>query len=378
MTTFKLNVIGSWTDDYTTPGVRTTTLKYEADIPGAVNRYPQTKVITVSDTEDHVHDVWANPSDALNTYLGDAFDAIKSAAQTDLGQTFTEFGFFAFSDYQGTSFNQLADSVNDAIDAVSTETSQRISAVSGVNIALSDHENDMGAHPLALATKQDHSAMLDTLASLTIANNEMVLGDTSGLKKLSTTTTGQSLMSAIDASAARAAISAGTSSFDGAYSSLTGKPSFSTVAATGNYYDLSTKPVAKSFNNAPTPTIQTTAAAANGNLLSSFRDAEVSYSVSIDTSVSLSGNASGHVVLEIAPTNSTTASDWKEISRVSSGQSGTLVIGLTLNQTGGGSISGIVPAGYYRRLRKVNVAGTPTINLTGCQEVLDEPLQVAA
>lgn len=145
-----------------------------------------------------------------------------------------------------------------------------------------------------------------------------------------------------------------------------------------NYYSLTTKPAAKSFNNTPTITIQTTAAAANGDRLSTFRDAEVSYSVSIDTSVSLAGNSSGYVVLEIAASNSTTASDWKEINRVSSGQSGALVIGLTLNQTGGGNISGLVPAGYYRRLRKVNVAGIPTITLTGCQEVLDEPLQVAA
>lgn len=193
-----------------------------------------------------------------------------------------------------------------------------------------------------------------------------------------TTSVGRSVMMAANVGAARTAIGAGTSSFSGAYADLTGKPTLATVAGTGNYYDLSTKPAAKSFNNAATPTIQTVAAGANGDRLSTFRDTEVSYSVTIDTSVSLSGNSSGYVVLEIAATNSTTASDWKEISRVSSGQAGSLVIGLVLNQTGGGAVVGVVPAGWYRRLRKVNVAGTPTIVLTGSQEVLDEPLQVAA
>lgn len=160
---------------------------------------------------------------------------------------------------------------------------------------------------------------------------------------------------------------------------LRGDGSLATFPAIPNsYYDLATKPAAKSFNITTAPSFVTTAAAANGNRLSTFRDAEVSYSVTIDTTVSLAGNSSGYVVLEIAPTNSTTASDWKEISRVTSGQSGALVIGLTLNQSGGGSVDGIIPAGYFRRLRTVNVAGTPTFTLNGFQETLDEPLQVAA
>jgi len=146
----------------------------------------------------------------------------------------------------------------------------------------------------------------------------------------------------------------------------------------GSYYDLTTKPAAKSFDNAPTRSFVTTAAAANGFRLSTFRDAEVSYSVSIDTTISLSGNSSGVVVLEVAATNSTTASDWKTISRIPSGQSGGLVVGLTLNQAGGGNLSGIVPAGWYARLRTINVAGTPTFTFNGGQETLDEPLQVAA
>lgn len=124
------------------------------------------------------------------------------------------------------------------------------------------------------------------------------------------------------------------------------------------------------FNNAPSPTIQTVAAAANGNQISASRAANVVYSITINSSVSLSGNQTGYVVLEIAATNSATAGDWTEIARVASGQSGTLVIGLTLNQVGGGQISGMIPAGYYRRLRSVNTAGAPTYTYNSGQEVL--------
>jgi len=45
------------------------------------------------------------------------------------------------------------------------------------------------------------------------------------------TATGRSVLTAADAAAARTAIGAGTSSFDGAYSSLTGKPTLGTAAA---------------------------------------------------------------------------------------------------------------------------------------------------
>lgn len=123
------------------------------------------------------------------------------------------------------------------------------------------------------------------------------------------------------------------------------------------------------FNNSPGRSLVTNASAANGFQISSSKDAIVNYSITIATTVSLSGNSSGYVVLEISSTNSSTAGAWTEISRVSSGQSGTLVVGLELNQIGGGVISGVIPAGYYSRIRSVNVNGTPTFTVNGSQEV---------
>lgn len=144
----------------------------------------------------------------------------------------------------------------------------------------------------------------------------------------------------------------GLGSFDGSYASLTGKP-------------------ASSFNNAPgRSTIVTVAAAANGFQVSSTNNATVSYSITIVATATIGGSSSGYVVLEIASTNSTNPSDWKEISRVSNGISVTLALTLQSIQTVGGTVSGAVPAGYYVRERSVNVAGTPTYTYNSGQEVV--------
>lgn len=125
-----------------------------------------------------------------------------------------------------------------------------------------------------------------------------------------------------------------------------------------------------SYNFNPGRTLVTTAAAANGFQVSATRDADIRYSITITSSVSLSGNSAGYAVIEICPTNSTTASDWIEVARTPSGQSGTLVVGLVLNQVGGGQISTPLPPGYYARIRTVATAGTPTFAINSQVEKL--------
>ena len=153
---------------------------------------------------------------------------------------------------------------------------------------------------------------------------------------------------------------------------------FPTIPA--SYYDLTTKPAAKSFDNVASRTIQTVAAAGNGWRLSTFRDARVSYNVTVTASVQIGvvSNVGGYVVLEVAATNSSTASDWKEVSRVGNSQNVGLAVALSLAQGVTGTLSADVPAGYYVRMRSVNSNGTPTFTYHSGQEVLDEPLQVAA
>lgn len=167
------------------------------------------------------------------------------------------------------------------------------------------------------------------------------------------------------------------------YSQITGTPSIPAqynpsagtgISITGSYPNQTITNTAvnptPSFNNSPSLTIQTVAASGNGNQLSSTRMSFMNYSVTINTTISLSGNATGYVALEICATNSSTAGDWVEIGRVPSGQTGTLVIGLTLNQVGGGQVSGLLPAGWFRRIRSVNTAGNPLYTYNSGQEIL--------
>lgn len=162
----------------------------------------------------------------------------------------------------------------------------------------------------------------------------------------------------------------------GAYSSLTGLPTIPAAQIQSDYTQASTTAL-DFIKNKPTRTwatstrsIVTTAAAANGFQLSATKDAQVGYSVTIVSTATISGNASGYVVLELAATNSSTASDWSEVGRISNGQSVSLAITLQAVSTGGGQITAYVPAGYYARLRSVNTAGTPTYTFNSGQEVL--------
>lgn len=129
---------------------------------------------------------------------------------------------------------------------------------------------------------------------------------------------------------------------------------------------------AKSFTNGSTGRSLTTSTGSSGFQPSASRDALVSYSVTITTAVQigLTTNVDGYAVLEIAPTNSVTAGDWVEIARTSQAQNVGLALALSSAQKGGGNLTGGVPAGYYAKIRTVNVAGTPTYALNSGQEVL--------
>lgn len=125
-----------------------------------------------------------------------------------------------------------------------------------------------------------------------------------------------------------------------------------------------------SFNNTPSRSIVTTAAAANGFQISSTRNSLVNYSITIVSTASISANASGYVVLEICSTNSSTASDWIEVGRIPNGQAVSLALTLQSVSTGGGIVSCMVPIGYYTRLRSVNLSGTPVYTYNSGQEVI--------
>jgi hypothetical protein len=237
----------------------------------------------------------------------------------------------------------------------------------GANLGFNSGTNTLEVVSLTTASLTDMTA---TGISMATAANAGAARTSLGLGTAATTASSAYATAAQGATADTAVQPAGLT-----WANVTGKPSFATVATSGAYADLTGLPSIPgalssiAFNHTPNRSTVTTAAAANGFQPHASKYSVVNYSVTINTTVSLSGNSTGYVVLEIAATNSATAGDWNEIGRTPSGQSGTLVVGLTLNQVGGGQVGGMVPAGWYARLRSVNTAGTPTYTYNSGQEV---------
>lgn len=124
-----------------------------------------------------------------------------------------------------------------------------------------------------------------------------------------------------------------------------------------------------SFNNAASHSF-TTSTGATGFQVSASRNVMVNYSVTIATTATIGGSASGTVVLEVASTNSSTPSDWVEIARFTNSQSITLALALQSVQTLAGLLMGLIPTGYYVKLRTINNSGTPSYTFNSGQEVL--------
>src|SRR6478736_10532173 len=103
--------------------------------------------------------------------------------------------------------------------------------------------------------------------------------------------------------------------------------------------------------------------------VSSSRDAFVSYSVDIATSLSLTTGQQGTVYMRIY-TNSGCTTGTQEVTRFVNGQTGTLTIGLALTQNVTATLNGMIPAGMWVQLVTENNTGTPTFTARPGQEVL--------
>lgn len=93
------------------------------------------------------------------------------------------------------------------------------------------------------------------------------------------------------------------------------------------------------------------------------RNAMVSYSVQISSSLSLSGGQSGTVILQTSPDNAT----WTTIATQTNNNTGALTIGLNTVQVQACSLTGFVKMGNYVRL---TTSGTSTFAWQSGMEVL--------
>lgn len=96
-----------------------------------------------------------------------------------------------------------------------------------------------------------------------------------------------------------------------------------------------------------------TSTAGGGTQLSATKSADLHATVSTSTTSTIGGAATSIVVLEVAPTNSSTPGDWVEKDRFEIDENITLAIALQSVQTVKGSVESYVPGGYYVRLRGI-------------------------
>jgi hypothetical protein len=122
------------------------------------------------------------------------------------------------------------------------------------------------------------------------------------------------------------------------------------------------------------PSIVVSQAAATRSLNSAFqpsttRNVLVFYTIQLTITASITGGQNGDVILEIASDSGFTA-NVQTIGITGFGQTYTLAIALQGVQPDKRQVMGIVPAGYYARLRTVNNTGTPSYSFIAGQEIL--------
>lgn len=101
--------------------------------------------------------------------------------------------------------------------------------------------------------------------------------------------------------------------------------------------------------------------------INATHDSLVSYSVQITVTASIGGGQNGDVILEIA-SNAGFTTNVQTVAIAGTGQTYTLAIALQGVQPQTSVVAGVVPAGYYARLRTVNNTGTPAFSYRAGQE----------
>lgn len=103
--------------------------------------------------------------------------------------------------------------------------------------------------------------------------------------------------------------------------------------------------------------------------VSTSRPALVSYSVQLTVTATIGGGQVGDVVLEIASDAAFTAGV-QTVAITGLGQTYSLAVAIQGVQPQTGVVTGVVPAGWYARLRTVNTTGTPVFTYRAGQETL--------
>lgn len=112
-----------------------------------------------------------------------------------------------------------------------------------------------------------------------------------------------------------------------------------------------------------------TSTGAVGTQVSSTEDSWVVVAGQVSTTATIAGNSAGDIIVEVAPTNSATAGDWKEWGRIGNSQVLTLALTLQSVQIVKGQVLAYVPAGHYIKAR-TSGSGTVSYTLNTVKKVL--------
>lgn len=111
-----------------------------------------------------------------------------------------------------------------------------------------------------------------------------------------------------------------------------------------------------------------TSTSATGFRPSATRPALVCYEGVTQTTSTIGGPASGSVFLETADTNSTTPGDWTKIAEQTSSNTITLAVALQSVDGEAWSMSRVIPAGKYLRIRSQTNSGTVSTTINATQQ----------
>lgn len=101
--------------------------------------------------------------------------------------------------------------------------------------------------------------------------------------------------------------------------------------------------------------------------ISGGHNAFFTYAIDIACQITLSGGQVGTVYVETAD-DDTFSTNIEEVCRTVNGNSGTVVVGISMTQNCTAQLSGMISAGKYVRIRTQNNTGSPTFTWRSGQE----------
>lgn len=189
----------SWTPDHEVE------IKYRPGIRGLENMFVQTRNVVIDSPEDTGNAIFENISSAWQFYVSTACATVQADVENYNGETYDDFNVThvmpeTFDEIQIT--NGEVSSLNSRVTFAENSITDGLAAI---NLALSDHENDTGAHPnltaplyTALDGKQNADAILDELVAGVYSTDEFVTKTSSGFSTTPTGTAGKTMVACED------------------------------------------------------------------------------------------------------------------------------------------------------------------------------------